>query len=220
MTEIEELRRLPSPVPKPQAIAFDGQRLWIGSRETSRLYSIDPQSWNARDEGVAPGVPWGAAVVGDELRIICGEGEEDVRVIRRFIPGHGFKHDSFVAPDNGTGSHLSFDGDRLYVSQWYNKRILSLDEQGKVGTVLTLHHEIAGHTIVDGKFYCITTDDENAHEYFLTRVDARNGGAPKIDDIARLHFDARGLAFDGEKFWTNHREQNETVAFARPDASA
>ena len=218
MDEIVELLRLPAVAPKPQAIAFDGERLWIGSRETLRLYSIDPASWNAHDEGIAPGVPWGAAVVGDELRVICGEGPDDVRVIRRFVPGHGFKNEGTItAPDNGTGSHLSFDGDRLYLSQWYNKRIIALDETGRVGTIITLPHEVAGHTIVDGKFYCITTDDENTHVYFLTRVDARNG-APKIDDIAQLNFDARGLAYDGERFWTNHREANETVAFARPDA--
>lgn len=218
MDTVTELLRMPSPAPKPQALAFDGTRLWIGSRETSRMYSIDPLSWAARDEGTAPGVPWGMTVVGDEMRVICGEGDDDTRIIRRFIPGHGFKNEGAItAPDGGTGSHLSYDGDRLYVSQWYNKRIVSLDERGNVGTTVELPHEIAGHTIVDGKFYCLTTDDEDAGTYFLTRVDARNG-AVKIDDLAELRFDARALAFDGERFWTNHREANETVAFARPDA--
>jgi hypothetical protein len=27
-----------------------------------------------------------------------------------------------------------------------------------------------------------------------------------------------GLAFDGEQFWTNHRDANQVVAFARPDS--
>lgn len=218
MDTVTELLRMPSPAPKPQALAFDGTRLWIGSRETSRLYSIDPLAWTARDEGTAPGVPWGMTVVGDEMRVICGEGADDVRIIRRFIPGHGFKNDgAFTAPDGGTGSHLSYDGDRLYVSQWYNKRIISLDERGNVGTTVDVPHQICGHTIVDGTFYCITTDDEDAGVYFLTRVDARNG-ATKAEDLAELRFDARGLAFDGERFWTNHREANQMVAFARPDA--
>jgi hypothetical protein len=48
----------------------------------------------------------------------------------------------------------------------------------------------------------------------LTRIDAR-GGQPKIEDVARIGFKARALAFDGERFWTNHREQHEIVAFAR-----
>jgi hypothetical protein len=28
---------------------------------------------------------------------------------------------------------------------------------------------------------------------------------------------ARALAFDGTNFWTNHREQNQIVCFARPE---
>jgi len=54
--------------------------------------------------------------------------------------------------------------------------------------------------------------------YYLTRIDAR-GGTPVIEDIARVPFAARSLAFDGERFWTSHREAHEIVAFARPDAA-
>jgi hypothetical protein len=39
---------------------------------------------------------------------------------------------------------------------------------------------------------------------------------PVITDLARIPFAARALAFDGERFWTNHREQNQIVSFARP----
>ena len=99
METVAELLRLPSPAPKPQSIAFDGTRLWMGSIETNRLYSIDPHTWMARDEAVAPGKPWGMTVVGDEFRVVTGEGADDHRFVRRFIPGHGFKSDgSFPAP--------------------------------------------------------------------------------------------------------------------------
>jgi len=40
---------------------------------------------------------------------------------------------------------------------------------------------------------------------------------PKIEDLARIPFQARALAFDGKNFWTNHREQNQIVSFARTD---
>jgi hypothetical protein len=40
---------------------------------------------------------------------------------------------------------------------------------------------------------------------------------PKIEDLVRIPFAARALAFDGKSFWTNHREQNQIVSFARPD---
>jgi hypothetical protein len=39
---------------------------------------------------------------------------------------------------------------------------------------------------------------------------------PVITDIARIPFAARALAFDGERFWTNHREQNQIVSFLHP----
>ncbi len=218
MENVTELRRLPSPAPQPHAIAFDGTRLWMGSLLSHRLYSIDPASWTARDEGQAPGRPWGMTVVGDELRVMCGEGADDTRIIRRFVPGHGFKmRDGAIPAPDDTGSQLAYDGDRLYVSQWYNKRILSLDETGAVGSVIELPHEIAGQVVVDGRFYAVTTDDEETEEYFLTRVDAR-GPQPIAEDIARIPWRVRALAFDGTNFWTNHREADQMIAFARPDA--
>jgi len=215
MKDVEELLRLPSPAPFPQALAFDGESLWFSSRETRRLYALDTQRWTLRDEvSDTPGTPWGMTAVGDEFRVVSGETEEDHRIIRRFIPGHGFpSHYGIPCPDD-SGSHLAFDGDRLYLSQWYNKKILSLDEQGHVGTVIEVPHHIVGMVIVDGCFYLNTTDDESSNDYWLTRVDARNG-TPKIEDVARIGFQARALAFDGERFWTNHREQHEIVAFAR-----
>jgi hypothetical protein len=65
-------------------------------------------------------------------------------------------------------------------------------------------------------FYLATTDHEDSTEYWLTRIDPRPD-TPIAKDLARIPFAARGLAFDGRDFWTNHREQNQTVAFARPD---
>jgi outer membrane protein assembly factor BamB len=215
MQDVEELLRLPSPAPKPQSLAFDGTLLWMGSLETRRIYAIDTRTWTVRSETPAPGTPFGMTVVGDELRVLCGETDEDHRVIRRFVPWHGFKSQDAIPCPEDTGSQLGYDGDRLYVSQWYNKRILSLDERGRVGSVIDVPHGICGQVVVEGRFYLVTTDDEETDDYWLTRVDARNG-TPRIDDLARIPFAARALAFDGERFWTNHREQNQIVAFARP----
>jgi hypothetical protein len=221
---VVELHRLPSPAPRPHALAHDGERLWMGSVENSRLYSIDPAAWTARDEGETPGArrgskqgkPWGMTVVGDELRVCYGINEDDDRVIRKFVPGHGFHGPAIPCPD-ATGSQLSYDGDRLFLSQFYNGRILAIADDGTVGTVIELGRQIVGHVVVGGRFYVITADDENDAAYYLTRVDAR-GGVPVVDDIARVPFAARSLAFDGERFWTSHREADEIVAFARPDA--
>lgn len=211
---ITEIMRMPAPAPRPQALAADGDVLWMGSLETCRLYCIDIAHWTVREEAQAPGKPYGAVVMGDEVRVLLSEGEDDHRIIRRYIPGHDFKNDGSIACPDDTGSQLAFDGDRLYVSQWYNKKIISLDpSNGSVGTIIEAPHGICGQTVFGGIFYVLGTDDENTDEYFLTRIDARSGGAAKIDDVAHVNFKARSLAFDGTRFWTNHREQHETVAF-------
>ncbi len=213
MKNVTEALRLPSPAPRPQALAFDGDKLWMGSIETDRLYAINPLQWTVIEEEQAPGKPWGMTVLGDELRVICGMGEEDDRVIRRFVPGHGFKtQDSIECPDS-TGSQLSYDGTYLYLSQWYNRRILGLDERGNVVRQIGVPHGICGQCYVDGSFYLVTTDDEESGEYFLTRVSAN--GANASEDLARIPFAARALAFDGSRFWTNHRDANQIVAFDR-----
>ncbi|MGZ3497153.1 MAG: hypothetical protein ACXWNK_13525 [Vulcanimicrobiaceae bacterium] len=212
MKDIIELLRMPSPAPRPQALAADGELLWMGSLTTQRLYAIDSKRWTVREEAQAPGLPYGATVVGDELRVLLSEGSEDRRVIRRFVPGHGFKREDAIDCPDDTGSQLSYDGDRLYVSQWYNQRILSLDEHGDVGTIIDVPHGICGQVVVDATFYLVTTDDEDTNDYWLTHVDARNG-KPIVVDVARIPFQARALAYDGERFWTNHREQHEIVAF-------
>ncbi len=217
MDDINELLRMASPAPRPQSLAYDGARLWMGSIVTDQLYSIDVATWTSRDEGVAPGKPWGMTVLGDELRVVVGDHPDDHRFVRRFVPGHGFREDgSFAAPED-TGSQLGYDGERLYLSQWYNRRILALDESGTVTRTIDVPHQICGQVIVDGAFYLVTTDDEDNGDYWLSRVDAR-GDAVRCDDLARIPFPARALGFDGERFWTNHREAHEIVAFARPDA--
>jgi hypothetical protein len=215
MQEVKELRRLPSPAPRPQSLAFDGDRLWMGSVETQRLYAIDPVHWTVREEAKAPGKPWGMAVVGDELRVIYGVGADDDRVVGRFVPGHGFKDsESFACPE-GTGSQLGYDGDFLYVSQWYNQRILQVSDRGKVMRSIATPRGICGLVVVNARFYILNTDNEESNDYFLTRIDARTE-TPVVEDLARVPFAARGLTFDGERFWTNHRESGEIVAFANP----
>ncbi len=215
MNDVVELLRLPAPGPRPQALAYDGQLLWMGSLETCRLYAIDPTHWTVREEAPAPGKPYGLTAIGDELRVLLSEGDDDERVIRRFVPGHGFRTEDAIACPDGTGSQLGYDGDRLYVSQWYAKRIISLGETGEVGSVIAVPHGICGQVVVDGCFYLVTTDAEETDHYFLTHVDARKG-TPIVKDLARIPFAARALAFDGERFWTNHRENHQTVAFRLP----
>ncbi|HYL27277.1 MAG TPA: hypothetical protein VEW74_05540, partial [Candidatus Nitrosotalea sp.] len=182
----------------------------MGSIETDRLYALNPLQWTVIEEERVPGKPWGMTVLGDELRVVCGIGEEDDRVIKRFVPGHGFKTQDAIECPDATGSQLSYDGTLLYLSQWYNRRILGLDERGNVVRQIDVPHQICGQCFVDGGFYLVTTDDEERNEYFLTRISFN--GERKSEDLARIPFAARALAFDGTRFWTNHREANQIVA--------
>lgn len=216
MKDVQELQRRASPAPKPQSLAWDGATLWMGSRETRRIYALNPATWTVGWETAAPGTPWGMASVGTELRVICGETDEDNRFIRRCVPGQGFDPDFRIACPDLTGAQLGWDGQRLTVSQWYPKKLLTLGADGKVARVIQVPHGICGQVFVDGCFYLVTTDAEQTTEYRLTRVDPRPA-TPKIEDLARIPFQARALAFDGKNFWTNHREQNQTVCFAWPN---
>ncbi len=216
MKDIKELKRLDSPAPKPQSLAWDGSTLWMGSRETKHVYAINPETWTVTWETAAPGTPYGLAAVNGELRVICSETADDHRIIRRCIPGHGFDAKFALPCPDDTGSQLGWDGRRLHVSQWYPKKVIRLGDDGEVERVIEAPHGICGQVIVDGIIYLATTDDEETTDYWLTRVDPRPA-TPKIRDLARIPFAARALAFDGRCFWTNHREQNQIVSFARPD---
>ncbi len=213
LNAITELLRLPAPAPKPLGLAADGNTLWMASRETNRLYAIDIAQWTANDEGEVPGSPFGIAVIGDELRMVLGHGDEDDRYIHRFIPGHGFKSEKFACPEF-TGAHLAFDGDTLFLSQATNKRIVALDGQGAIVRAIDLPRRPVGMVIADRCFYVIDADDDFEHVQF-TKIDA-HGEQPVITVLAAVPFAARGLAYDGTRFWTSHRDNNEIVAFAKP----
>lgn len=211
MRDITELIRKAAPVPKPQGLAFAGGKLWIGSRSTLEVVRLDIARWTTEWSVTAPGIPWGLGVVGAELRAVMGEGTDDQRFIRRMVPGTGFDRDFGIACPDDCGSHLSWTGSALTLSQWYPQKLLVLDAAGAVARTLSVPHQICGHTFARGAYWLVTTDHEETTDYWLTRVDPQSG---QSEDLARIPFHARALAFDGEAFWTNHREANETVKFA------
>ena len=211
---IKELLRLPSPAPLPLGLACDGDTIWMASRETHRVYAIDSKRWTVGEEAQAPGGPFGMTMVGDELRVVIGLGEKDHdRYIYRFVPGHGFKGDRITCPDL-TGAHVAFDGDTLFLSQASYRKILALDGQGDIVREIPLERTPVGMTIADGVFYLVTGDEE-FENLELWKVDAHTE-TPQITVLASIPFDARGLAYDGTKFWTSHRDNNEIIAFEKP----
>lgn len=209
---IVELERLVSFSPQPHAVAVHGDLLWVSSRATRRIDVIDRSSWQKRDELDAPGMPWGMVYSDGELIATCGEEAEDYRRIRRYESGEGWQ-DSFIACPDDTGSHLAVHNGRVLLGQWYNQVVLELDESGEVTRRYSAPHGIAGVAIDGDKAFLLTTDDEDEGDYWITRLDLMTG---VCDDVALVPFHARGLAWDGEQFWTNHREADRTVTFRLP----
>jgi hypothetical protein len=144
--------------------------------------------------------------------VLCSEGAEDHRIIRRCVPYKGFDANFALPCPDDTGSQLGWDGTRLNVSQWYPKKVIALGENGAPERVIAAPRGICGQVWIGQILHLVTTDAEETTEYFLTKVDPTST-PPRTEDIARVSFQARALAFDGTHFWSNHREQDEIVQF-------
>jgi hypothetical protein len=213
---IRERQRLTSPAITPQALAWHGDALWMGSRDLRRIYKIDMKRWMVLEETEAPGIPWAAVSTNGAIRFTVGEGADDDRYLRRFVPGTGFSETDRIACPEFTGSYLSCDGDHLYLSQWYKHRILKLDASGNILRVIDVGAEISGHAFVDGLIYVLRGIEQPNEDWRIARLDPRQE-TPEVEDLAHVPFPCRSLTFDGANFWTNHRAANEIVSFALPD---
>ena len=184
----------------------------MGSRDLRRIYKIDIQTWTVVKEADAPGIPWAAVSTGEAIRFTIGEDPDDDRYLRTYDPMRGFAQDRIACPEF-TGSYLSFDGDHLYLSQWYKHRILKLDASGNILRAIDVGAEICGHVFVDGLIYVLRGTEKPDEDWRIGRLDPRQE-SPGIEDLARVPFPCRSLTFDGTNFWTNHRPANEIVSFA------
>ena len=225
LPEVIEQKRLASPAPAPQALTFFDDFLWMGSRDLSRIYKLDPKSGAVLEEHAAPGKPWAAVATGRAIRFTIGEGAEDDRYIVEYQPGHEFKPNengrasdelpARIACPDLTGSYLSWDGRRLYLSQWYKGRILGFDNNGGIEREITVGEEISGHVFVNGFVYVLRGTEKEGEKWRLGkfRLSDRN---PVVEDVARVPFACRSLAFDGTNFWSNHRAAETIISFSLP----
>ena len=242
---IKERKRFRSPTVTPQALAWDGKQMWMSSRDLGFLYKVRAglASDTARadkmeilEEIDPPGIVWAAVFTNDGWRLTIGKGLNDDRYVYRY-DGNGRFEKLFACPDL-TGSYLSFDGANLYLSQWYEKRILKYDNSGNVVRKIDIGAEICGHTFANGAIYVLRgtenvprpqyadgppTPDrfksgakEGEEQWWIARLNPGED-KPEVVDVAKVPFAARSLTFDGENFWSNHRAANETVCFSLPD---
>jgi hypothetical protein len=213
---IVERGRFPSPAPTPQALAWSGNKLWMGSRDLRRVYVIDPKEWKVLEETEPPGIPWAAVATNGTLWFTIGEGPNDDRYIRRFSRRSGFSEEDKIACPEFTGSYLSYDGENLYLSQWYEHRILKLDANGNIIRVIDIGAEISGHTFVDGMIYVLRGTEQNGESWTIARLDPREE-KPEVKDVAIVPFACRSLTCDGEQFWSNYRAKDTIISFALPN---
>jgi len=216
LSELAEIVRIPSPAPAPQSLAHDGEHLWLGSWETAKVYGIFPSQGRVFEEMRAPGKPVSAVSVGDELRFVCSENDDDDnRFVRRFVPGHGFKsHDSVPCPED-TGSFLAYDGEHLWLSQRFNKRVLELDALYRVVRTVDIGSEIIGIAWVGERLYLSTWLGKEHGGCRIAYIEAR-AERPQPLFVAQSPFAAVSLARDGDRLWTNDFKNNEIVAFHIP----
>jgi hypothetical protein len=215
VSTIKEQGRFPSPAAAPQALAWNGGKLWMGSRDLRRIYVIDPKAWKVLEEKEPPGIPWAAVATNGTLCFTIGEGPNDDRYIRRFVPKVGFSVTDRIACPEFTGSYLSYDGEHLYLSQWYKHRILKLDANGNIICVIDVGAEISGHAFADGIIYVLRGTEQNGESWTIAQLDPQKE-KPEIKDIAVVPFACRSLTFDGERFWSNYRAKDTIISFVLP----
>ena len=217
-SSIIEKRKLAAPCVTPQALAWGGNQFWMSSRDLGTLYWVERDKLQIVGEIDPPGVVWAAALTNDGWRFTIGKGLNDDRYVYRYTPADGFTK-LFACPEFA-GSYLSFDGEHLYLSQWYKGQIHQVDDSGNISRTLEVGGEICGHTFVDGALYILRGRENKdipnkPEEWRIARLDPGKE-RPEAEDLAEVPFASRSLAFDGELFWSNHRAANETVAFAVP----
>jgi len=214
MNAVIKFKRHSSPTITPQALAWDRHHLWVSSRDLGMLYKIDIETLQIVEEIDPPGIVWAAVSLGDgEMRFTIGKGLNDDRYVYRYSDG-AFSR-LFACPDF-TGSYLSYDGANLYLSQWYEKRILKYDEKGNVICKIDIGAEICGHTFVDGSIYVLRGQEKPNEDWRIARLDLQKQ-TPEIEDIAVVPFACRSLTFDGELFWSNYRAKDAIISFALPN---
>jgi hypothetical protein len=199
-------------------------RLLMGSRDQRRLYQLDRETGKVLSEQECPGIPWAAVATRDVIRFTIGEGPNDDRYVVEYRGAFEGGNDDRVGPDGlparfacpeFTGSYLSWDGQHLYLSQWYKHRILQIGPGGEILRGVDVGEEVSGHTFVDGWTYVLRGTEQNGESWRIARFRTEEDN-PKVMDLAQIPFACRSLTFDGSAFWSNHRAAGEIISFTLP----
>lgn len=211
MQSANETNRQPSPAAKPQPVAFHQGKLWVGCWDNNKIYGIEPKNWDVTDEVQAPGRPYGLAVHGGGLAVVVALDDDD-RYLFQFAPGRGFDASSKRPCPDVTGSHLASDGTTLYLCQQGKQRILALNDRAETVREISLTTRCGGFAFdASGAAFMIAADADFDNLHF-GRFDIAKDEA-RVDVLATMHPEARGLTFADGAWWTCYREENEIVNF-------
>lgn len=183
----------------------------MGSWETDRVYVMDPQTLQVREEIQAPGRPYGMAAIGDEVLAVVAHGEEDDRYLYRVRHGAFDLASKTPCPDL-TGSFIATRGSTIYLGQMHYQRILEMNSDYSIRRQIALPTRCSGFAFgPDGRFCMISADAEFENLSFGT-LDVTQD-SPRFESIRSLPDAARSLVHDGSRWWTSLRDANEIATF-------
>ena len=212
MKTIHELHRKAAPAGRPVPQTFHDGSLWIGCWDTAKLYRLDPTQWSVLEEVELPGKPYGLASLDGALRINIGVGDEDDRYIYSFKPGTPLNQEDRIPCPELSGAHLATYAGELFLVQVGNQQVLKLAPNGDVTQKIQLPSRCGGLCFAGATAYMISTDDEWDDLYF-TKINLQAAVA-ELEVLATVPAEARGLAFDGNNWWTSYRELNQIGTFS------
>jgi len=186
---------LPKPAPNIVGLAWDGAALWAGDYNSCTLFRL-AEDGTAAEQFAAPGRMVGMTFLGGTLVAVISDPNTDDRSIHRFNPARGEWDAAVLRCPDDTGSQLSWDGERLWLSQRYNKRVLRLASDGAVERVIDVPAEIIGIHWSGQSLWANLRIEKGTSD--IVRF-AREGAEPQ--SLGHYPSSFVSLAFDGEGFW-------------------
>jgi sugar lactone lactonase YvrE len=204
---------LAKPAPSVVGLAWDGASLWAGDWETCTLFRLAADG-AIQAQFAAPGRMVGMTFVDGTLLAVISDQESDDRSIHRFNPSDGSWETGATRCPDDTGSQLSWDGDRLWLSQRHNKRIVRLTPAGSVEHEIEMPAEVTGIHWSGPALWANLRFEKGVSD--ITRFVRE--GAPG-ERLERYLSGFVSLAFDGSGFWMSDL-RGTTIVKASPPGLA
>ncbi|HEV2908963.1 MAG TPA: hypothetical protein VGX02_06780 [Candidatus Eremiobacteraceae bacterium] len=190
-------------------LTWDGDALWAGDWDSQTLLRLAADG-SVEESFAAPGRPVGMTFRDGAITAVISDPENDDRSIHRFdLSRHKWSDESIRCPDD-TGSHVSWDGRKLWLSQRYNKRVLQLGADGSVERAIEMPSEVVGIHWMGPTLWTNLRITKGASD--IGRLDA---GAEKPELVDHYDQGFVSLGYDGGGFWMSDL-RGTTIARAAP----